>query len=315
MHQAELKTEIPTSRSNSPHERFNNKTQRRIDVAHKRSWDPFTIDLSKDIGQFSTLNLDQQRVLKRFLIQNLYGEDAVEKELESILNYFKYQYGPDSSFAKFISSIWIPEEASHAAFSKRYLEEVCGVDTRDIDLSGAPKYQRIFDQVLRGAMAKLDTKKRVEHALEAVSIYTAFVENTVAVPAFTALFKALDEIPTYNEQTVLPGLRKGIGHFKADEAHHVGFGKDFLSFCDRQYGRVFVFIHAVKPVIKNMPLAISMLNEFFNREKPFPFKLSKHEVIADAFRNIKSSFNVLSKRNNAQSIDLQLEEESFPAKE
>lgn len=288
--------------------RFVNSCQRRIDAAPKRDWSIAEIDLSKDKEQFIRLTPAQQRVLIAYLQMNAYGESAVEAELSSVKNYFESEFGSDSAPAKFVRNHWIPEEERHAAFSMRYLKEVCGNCSED-STKRSGRYYQIFDELLRGVMSKLDSDPSPQRALPAIAIYTAFVESTIAVPAFKGLIDALNSESRGEE--LLPGLRKGIEHFVKDEAHHVGVGKDFIRFCDKVYGRGFVVRYGVGAVLRNALLAIATVNEFFALEKPFPFGIKRGAVLRHALRNISGFFKVL-RRNQAADIE-PLDNESLPS--
>src|SRR5439155_10534781 len=126
------------------------------------------------------------------------------------------------------------DEARHAVFFKRFMQEVCGIGDGSM-ASGlqaikpqlTPGFRKIFDRLDRMAEELRADRSRSKLAA-AVALYHVIVEAALAQPGQHFICSYLEE------RDQLPAFREGMEKIAADEQRHIGFGVKLLSDLNRE---------------------------------------------------------------------------------
>jgi ribonucleoside-diphosphate reductase beta chain len=95
-------------------------------------------------------------------------------------------------------------------------------EKRDLNQFHGDVYKKIFHDILPTALNRLLTDQSPEAVAEASTVYNMFVEGVLAETGYYAFYEGL------NKAGVMPGLMKGIGYLKTDEARHISYGTFLL---------------------------------------------------------------------------------------
>jgi ribonucleotide reductase beta subunit family protein with ferritin-like domain len=126
------------------------------------------------------------------------------------------------------------DEARHAVFFKRFMQEVCGIGDGSMS-SGlqaikpqlTPGFRKIFDRL--DTMAdELRADRSKAKLAAAVTLYHVVIEAALAQPGQHFICSYLEE------RNVLPAFRQGMQNIAADEQRHIGFGVKLLSDLKRE---------------------------------------------------------------------------------
>jgi hypothetical protein len=121
------------------------------------------------------------------------------------------------------------DEARHAVFFKRFMQEVCGIGNgtmasglQAIKPQLTPGFRKIFDRL--DTMAdELRADRSPAKLAAAVTLYHIVIEASLAQPGQHFICKYLEERDT------LPAFTQGMQNIAADEQRHIGFGVKLLA--------------------------------------------------------------------------------------
>src|SRR6202030_1579265 len=157
-----------------------------------------------------------------------WGEDAVADNLSPYID-----AAPREEQKYFLATQQV-DEARHAVFFKRFMQEVCGIGTGSAS-SGLEAikpqltsgFRRIFDRLDRMA-DELRTDRSPANLAAAVTLYHVVIEAALAQPGQHFICSYLEE------RDQLPAFREGMANIAADEQRHIGFGVKLLSDLNRE---------------------------------------------------------------------------------
>ena len=157
-----------------------------------------------------------------------WGEDAVADNLSPYID-----AAPLEEQKYFLTTQQV-DEARHAVFFKRFMQEVCGIG--DGTMAGGlqaikpqltPGFRKIFDRL--DVMAdELRRDRSPAKLAAAVTLYHVVIEASLAQPGQHFICKYLQE------RNQLPAFRAGMENIAADEQRHIGFGVKLLSDLKRE---------------------------------------------------------------------------------
>ncbi|MGH2833000.1 MAG: ribonucleotide-diphosphate reductase subunit beta [Solirubrobacteraceae bacterium] len=152
-----------------------------------------------------------------------WGEDAVADNLSPYID-----AAPLEEQKYFLTTQQV-DEARHAVFFKRFMQEVCGIG--DGSMAGGLQaikpqltsgFRKIFDRL--DVMADELRKDRSPAKLAAaVTLYHVIIEASLAQPGQHFICSYLER------RDQLPAFRAGMQNIAADEQRHIGFGVKLLS--------------------------------------------------------------------------------------
>ena len=183
------------------------------------TWDPATIDLTRDRELWRGLSADQQGAILQITSLFQAGEEGVTLDLLPLIMVIAEEGRLEEEL--FLTT-FLFEEGKHVEFFRRFLDEVCAADG---DLHGfhTPTYRILFYEELPAAMNRLRDDRSPEAQIHAAVTYNMIVEGVLAETGYQSYFLALER------NDLMPGLREGLGHVKRDESRHIAYGVYLLS--------------------------------------------------------------------------------------
>ncbi|HEV2998886.1 MAG TPA: ribonucleotide-diphosphate reductase subunit beta [Solirubrobacteraceae bacterium] len=197
------------------------------------NWKATEIDFKEDARQWQE---DFTEFERRAALWNyslfFWGEDAVADNLSPYID-----AAPREEQKYFITTQQV-DEARHAVFFKRFMQEVCGIGNGSM-ASGlgaiAPQltvgFRKVFDRLDKMA-EELRVDRSAPKLAAAVTLYHVVIEATMAQPGQHMICNYLEERDT------LPGFRYGMEQIAADEQRHIAFGVKLLADLAREDPRV-----------------------------------------------------------------------------
>ena len=157
-----------------------------------------------------------------------WGEDAVADNLSPYID-----AAPLEEQKYFLTTQQV-DEARHAVFFKRFMQEVCGIGDGSMS-SGLSSikpqltsgFRKIFDRLDRMA-DELRADRSPSQLAAAVTLYHIVIEAALAQPGQHFICSYLEE------RDQLPAFRQGMEKIAADEQRHIGFGVKLLSDLNRE---------------------------------------------------------------------------------
>jgi putative sterol carrier protein len=193
------------------------------------NWRATELDFTEDARQWREDFTDFER---RAALWNyclfFWGEDAVADNLSPYID-----AAPLEEQKYFLATQQV-DEARHAVFFKRFMQEVCGIGDGSMS-SGLEAirpqltsgFRRIFDRLDRMADELRADRSRANLAA-AVALYHIVIEAALAQPGQHFICSYLEE------RDQLPAFRAGMANIAADEQRHIGFGVKLLSDLKRE---------------------------------------------------------------------------------
>jgi putative sterol carrier protein len=188
------------------------------------NWRATELDFSEDARQWRAnfTEFERQAALWNYCLF-FWGEDAVADNLSPYID-----AAPLEEQKYFLATQQV-DEARHAVFFKRFMQEVCGIGDGSMS-SGLQAikpqltvgFRRIFDRLDRMADELRADRSRANLAA-AVALYHIVIEAALAQPGQHFICSYLEE------RDQLPAFRQGMGNIAADEQRHIGFGVKLLS--------------------------------------------------------------------------------------
>jgi hypothetical protein len=193
------------------------------------NWSAMELDFTEDARQWREEFTDFERkaALWNYCLF-FWGEDAVADNLSPFID-----AAPLEEQKYFLTTQQV-DEARHAVFFKRFMQEVCGIGDGSM-ASGLSSIKPQLTPGFRKIFARLDTmadelradRSRPQLAA-AVALYHLVIEAALAQPGQHFICSYLEK------RDVLPAFRKGMENIAADEQRHIGFGVKLLSDLKRE---------------------------------------------------------------------------------
>jgi putative sterol carrier protein len=193
------------------------------------NWRATELDFSEDARQWREdfTDFERQAALWNYCLF-FWGEDAVADNLSPYID-----AAPLEEQKYFLTTQQV-DEARHAVFFKRFMQEVCGIGDGSMS-SGLQAikpqltvgFRRIFDRLDRMADELRADRSRANLAA-AVALYHIVIEAALAQPGQHFICSYLEE------RGQLPAFREGMGNIAADEQRHIGFGVKLLADLKRE---------------------------------------------------------------------------------
>jgi len=193
------------------------------------NWRATELDFSEDARQWREdfTEFERQAALWNYCLF-FWGEDAVADNLSPYID-----AAPLEEQKYFLTTQQV-DEARHAVFFKRFMQEVCGIGDGSM-ASGlnaikpqlTPGFRKIFDRLDRMA-DELRADRSPAKLAAAVTLYHVVIEAALAQPGQHFICSYLEE------RDQLPAFREGMENIAADEQRHIGFGVKLLSDLNRE---------------------------------------------------------------------------------
>jgi ribonucleotide reductase beta subunit family protein with ferritin-like domain len=193
------------------------------------NWRATELDFSEDARQWREdfTEFERQAALWNYCLF-FWGEDAVADNLSPYID-----AAPLEEQKYFLATQQV-DEARHAVFFKRFMQEVC--DIGDGSMSSGlqaikpqltPGFRKIFDRLDRMA-DELRADRSPAQLAAAVTLYHIVIEAALAQPGQHFICSYLEE------RDQLPAFREGMKNIAADEQRHIGFGVKLLADLNRE---------------------------------------------------------------------------------
>jgi hypothetical protein len=193
------------------------------------NWSAMDLDFTEDAKQWKEkfTEFERQAALWNYALF-FWGEDAVADNLSPYID-----AAPKEEQKYFLTTQQV-DEARHAVFFRRFMQEVCGIGDGSMD-SGlraikpqlTPGFRKIFDRL--DTMAdELRADRSPAKLAAAVTLYHIVIEASLAQPGQHFICSYLEE------RDVLPAFRQGMQNIAADEQRHIGFGVKLLADLKRE---------------------------------------------------------------------------------
>jgi Ribonucleotide reductase, small chain/SCP-2 sterol transfer family len=192
----------------------------------KGNWSAMEIDFTQDRIDWHEKFTDEQRRGALWLYTLFFhGEDSVADNLSPYI-----EAAPLEEQKYFLTTQQV-DEARHAVFFKRFMEEVVGLGDDGGSIAGALRasapqltwgHRQVFGRLDRMAH-ELHHDRSPAKLASAITLYHIIVEASLAQPGQHMIESSLEELD------VLPGFRAGMRNVALDEQRHIGFGVKLLS--------------------------------------------------------------------------------------
>ncbi|HEY3865231.1 MAG TPA: ribonucleotide-diphosphate reductase subunit beta [Solirubrobacteraceae bacterium] len=193
------------------------------------NWSAMELDFTEDARQWREefTEFERTAALWNYCLF-FWGEDAVADNLSPYID-----AAPLEEQKYFLATQQV-DEARHAVFFKRFMQEVCGIGDGSMS-SGLQTIKPQLTSGFRKIFDRLDTmadELRADHSraklAAAVTLYHVVIEAALAQPGQHFICSYLEE------RNVLPAFRQGMQNIAADEQRHIGFGVKLLSDLKRE---------------------------------------------------------------------------------
>ncbi len=188
------------------------------------NWSAMDLDFTEDARQWREefTEFERKAALWNYCLF-FWGEDAVADNLSPYID-----AAPLEEQKYFLTTQQV-DEARHAVFFKRFMQEVCGIGDGSM-ASGLNAIKPQLTVGFRKIFDRLDTmadELRADHSkpqlAAAVTLYHLVIEASLAQPGQHFICSYLEE------RNVLPAFRQGMQNIAADEQRHIGFGVKLLA--------------------------------------------------------------------------------------
>jgi ribonucleotide reductase beta subunit family protein with ferritin-like domain len=193
------------------------------------NWSAMELDFTEDARQWREdfTEFERTAALWNYCLF-FWGEDAVADNLSPYID-----AAPREEQKYFLTTQQV-DEARHAIFFKRFMNEVCGIGDgsaasglQAIKPQLTPGFRKIFDRL--DTMAdELRADRSPAKLAAAVTLYHIIIEASLAQPGQHFICGYLERRDT------LPAFRAGMENIAADEQRHIGFGVKLLSDLNRE---------------------------------------------------------------------------------
>jgi ribonucleotide reductase beta subunit family protein with ferritin-like domain len=188
------------------------------------NWKSTELDFSEDRRQWWEEFTEFERTAALWNYSLFFwGEDAVADNLSPYID-----AAPLEEQKYFLTTQQV-DEARHAVFFKRFMQEVCDIGAgptssslQAIKPQLSPGFKKIFDRLDRMA-DELRADRSPAQLAAAVTLYHIVIEAALAQPGQHFICSYLER------RDQLPAFREGMRNISADEQRHIGFGVKLLS--------------------------------------------------------------------------------------
>jgi ribonucleotide reductase beta subunit family protein with ferritin-like domain len=193
------------------------------------NWRATEIDFTEDRRQWQERfdDFEREAALWNYALF-FWGEDAVTDGLSPYI-----EAAPLEEQKYFLATQQV-DEARHAVFFSRFMEEVVGIEggsTGDRLAAIEPQltwgFRKVFDR-LETMCAELRRKPTLPNLAAAVTLYHIIIEATLAQPGQHFITSYLED------RDLFPGFREGMEKVAVDEQRHIGFGVKLLADISRE---------------------------------------------------------------------------------
>ncbi len=193
------------------------------------NWKATELDFTEDARQWHEDFTEFERTAALWNYSLFFwGEDAVADNLSPYID-----AAPKEEQKYFLTTQQV-DEARHAVFFKRFMQEVCGIGDgsmgsglRAIKPQLTPGFRKIFDRLDRMA-DELRADRSPAQLAAAVTLYHIVIEASLAQPGQHFICSYLER------RDQLPAFREGMQNIAADEQRHIGFGVKLLADLKRE---------------------------------------------------------------------------------
>jgi ribonucleoside-diphosphate reductase beta chain len=258
---------------------------RRYQKAKQLAWNPRDVELATDIDDWRDLDGPQREAALRACALFLGGEEAVAADLAPLLIRLRREPGQKAACFFLASQIW--EEAKHAEFFARWIDEVAG--GADLEQFSSPSHRRLFAEVLPNTLDSLLSDESDEALVRAITTYHLIIEGTLAESGYEGFYRC------FRDAQILPGLVRGIELVQRDEARHIAFGIDLLlEWFERDPGLRAVMEDQVEILFD---LVIGTINEYFAPypDETNPFGLTSTHLLTAASTQWQKRYAALNR--------------------
>jgi len=188
------------------------------------NWSATELDFTEDARQWREDFTDFERTAAMWnYCLFFWGEDAVADNLSPYID-----AAPREEQKYFLTTQQV-DEARHAVFFKRFMQEVCGIGDGSM-ASGLQAvrpqltsgFRKIFDR-LDSMADELRRDRSPAKLAAAVTLYHIVIEAALAQPGQHFIYGYLEQ------RDQLPAFREGMANVAADEQRHIGFGVKLLA--------------------------------------------------------------------------------------
>lgn len=178
------------------------------------TWNPHTIDFSRDRRDWQGLKPQEQDILLRLTAMFQAGEEAVTLDLLPLVQVIAQEGRLEEEM--FLTT-FLADEAKHTDFFDTFLQEVAQT-SGDLSRFHLANYRTVFYQALPEALGRLRDDPSPAAQVRAAVTYNLIVEGVLAETGYHAYSTVLEG------NGILPGQRQGVGHLKQDESRHIAYG-------------------------------------------------------------------------------------------
>jgi hypothetical protein len=197
------------------------------------NWSATELDFTEDARQWREEFSEFERTAALWNYALFFwGEDAVADNLSPYID-----AAPREEQKYFLATQQV-DEARHAVFFKRFMQEVCGLGDGSmasglnaIEHELTPGFRKVFDRLDKMAVELRADRSRPKLAA-AVALYHIVIEAGLAQTGQHMITSYLEE------RDLLPAFRQGMENVALDEQRHIGFGVKLLCDLNREDPRV-----------------------------------------------------------------------------
>ena len=197
------------------------------------NWSATELDFTEDARQWREEFTDFERKAALWNYSLFFwGEDAVADNLSPYID-----AAPREEQKYFLATQQV-DEARHAVFFKRFMQEVCGLGDGSmasglnaIEHELTPGFRKVFGR-LDSMAAELRADGSRPKLGAAVALYHFVIEASLAQTGQHMITTYLEE------RNLLPAFRQGMENVALDEQRHIGFGVKLLCDLNREDPRV-----------------------------------------------------------------------------
>src|SRR5271154_4701771 len=190
----------------------------------RSNWSATELDFTEDARQWREdfTEFERTAALWNYCLF-FWGEDAVADNLSPYID-----AAPREEQKYFLATQQV-DEARHAVFFKRFMQEVCEIGDgsmssglRAVRPQLTSGFRKIFDR-LDSMADELRADRSPAKLAAAVTLYHIVIEAALAQPGQHFICSYLEQ------RDQLPAFRQGMANIAADEQRHIGFGVKLLA--------------------------------------------------------------------------------------
>lgn len=233
-------------------------------------WDPRSVHLQADVRDWERLTGLEQDLLLRLTALFHAGEEEMSLDIAPLLVTVAREGRVEEE--RFLATLRA-DEARHAKFFERVLDEVCRA-TGDLRRYHTASFRAFFGEELPRALHGLVDDPSPAAQAEALVAYTMIGEGVLSETGHDLFTTALQR------RGLMPGLRHGLRLVQRDEARHMTYGVYFLARLVAEDPGVWQVIERRMNAL--LVTALGIVSEFFAAYSVVPFELSLEDAVNQA---------------------------------